>query len=232
MDDDSCTHLEFQTTFKKKDLTRFARYDTFIYDREDWKITKVTTVIIYSADVKTVDKSLKIGSLTYEPISIMMCDYDGNAIYNDLVAKLKSRQELTDIDMLNLIFLPLMKNDIARVELAQKTIDLADTIADEEKRKLCKASAVSFADAYLSKTEFNTILEAIKMSEALAEFLEKEMQEMSKKADKKADEKAELKIKEAEKEIAEKLIKKGLPLADIVDLTGLDIETVKKLQSK
>jgi len=234
MDDDSCTHLEFQSKFRKKDLTRFARYDTFIYDRDG---RKVTTIIIYSADVKKADTSLKIGSLTYEPINIMMINYDGNIIYKNLEAKLKSGRELTDNDILNLIFLPLMKTDMARAELAKKTIELANTITDEDKRKLCKASAMAFADAYLSKTEFKTIMEAVRMSGVLAELLEREINE-----------KAEVKAIEIAEEIAEeiankimrekavqkaiKLIKKGLPLDDIADLTELDVDTVKDLQAK
>ena len=222
LDDNKCAHIEFQTTFNKKVLPRFARYDTLIYERDG---REIITIIIYSSDVKKADASLKIGSLTYEPINIMMCDYDGNGIYKELELKLKSKQELTNTDMLNLIFLPLMKNDIARAELAEKTIELAKTIEDETKRKVCEASAVAFADAYLSREEFKKIWEAVRMNGTLAELVNEEVETERRKTAKETAEKT------AEK-IAENLLKKGYLLEEIAESTGLNIAKVKKLQKQ
>lgn len=214
LEDGKCVHFEFQTTFNKTVLPRFARYDTRIYDRDK---REITTIIVYSADVKKADASLRLGSLTYEPINIMMCEYDGDTVYKELEAKLQSKQELTNTDMLNLIFLPLMKNEIARAELAEKTVEMAKTIEDEAKRKLCEASAVAFADAYLSKEEFKKIWEAIRMNGALAELVNEEV---------------EIKVKETAEKMAIKMIEDNEPIEKIAKYTELDIAMIKKLQKR
>ena len=155
LEDDSYLHWEFQTRYNKDNLMRFADYDLRLYKRDE---RKIDTVIIYTAEVKKKPEGLNIGSLTYNPGVIMMADYNGNAIYAELDAKLKAGQELTDIDMINLIFLPLMSNDIPRKELAAKSIELAQTIPDTTKRNTCIAAAFAFANKYLSKDEAEKLL--------------------------------------------------------------------------
>ena len=69
---------------------------------------------IQKIDVKTKPKFLDMGTLSYNPDVILMADYDGNKTYIDL-------------DMLDLIFLPLMYHTIPRKELAAKKIDNRDS---------------------------------------------------------------------------------------------------------
>ncbi|MCL1792230.1 MAG: hypothetical protein FWG34_00010 [Oscillospiraceae bacterium] len=198
MEDDTYEHFEFQTSYSIRDLTRFSRYDSLLYDRDG---RKVQTVIIYSADVKTVDESLAIGSLTYTPTNVMMHKFNGNEIYSDLESKLKEKRELTDIDMLNLIFLPLMKNDIPKYELALKSVELAKTIGDRGKRETCIVSAIAFMGKYLNENQMNRIWGAVKMDNALGRLIQQEV----------------------DKEVKEERIKNAKSLLDI-----LNIETISK----
>jgi len=209
LEDGTYLHFEFQTVYNKYDLVRFAIYDLRLYERDK---RKIQTVIIYSSDVRKADDSLNIGSLIYSPSKVMMYEYDGNAIYMALEAKLKSGQELTDSDMLNLIFLPLMKNDIPKRDLAEKSIELAQTIPDKNKRDICVASAFAFSLKYLSDEDIKRILEVLRMvnlETALTILAEDKT------------------IK-----IAKKLLKKGLSLNDIADATELDMDTIKELQEQ
>ena len=206
LEDNTYLHFEFQTTYNRNDLIRFANYDLLLYQRDK---REIQTVVIYSSDVKTVAAELKVGSLVYAPDIVMMYDYDGNAIYAELEAKLKVGQELTDVDMLNLIFLPLMRNDIPKAELAEKSIELAKTIQDETKRNACIASTVAFMEKYLNAYEFNNILGVLKMTKI-----------------------ATLLIEDKVIEIAKKLLEQGLPLESISSATDLDIETLKSLQEQ
>jgi hypothetical protein len=188
-------------------LIRFAAYDLYLYKRDK---RKVQTVIIYSADVKKAADSLDIGVLVYAPLKVMMYGYDGNTIYKELETKLKAGHDLTDTDMLNLIFLPLMKNDIPKRELAEKSLRLAQTKQDKIKRDTCIASAFAFSLKYLNDDDITRILEVLKVAN-----LETVLTRV---------------ITDERIEIAVKAIKKGLSLEDIADLTGLDIETVEALQ--
>jgi hypothetical protein len=208
LEDGKYMHIEFQTSYKKADLIRFTRYNLRLYERDK---REIQTVIIYSSDVRKAADSLKIGSLTYTPTNVMMYEYDGNAIYANLEAKLKSGEDLTDTDMLNLIFLPLMRNDLPKKELAKKSIEMAQTIQDESKRDTCIASTVAFMSKYLNDDEITNILEVLKMTDIFTRLISERMTER-------------------EIEIAKKAIKKGISLEDIADLTGIDIDILEDLK--
>ena len=209
LEDDTYLHFEFQSSYSKKDLTRFAMYDLRLYERDN---RKIQTVIIYSSDVRKAADSLDIGSLVYAPAKVMMYDYDGNAIYADLEVKLRNGSDLTDTDMLNLILLPLMRNDISKTEFARKSIEMARTIKDKNRRDACVASAVAFMNKYLNDNEINNILEVLRMTDIFTRLITEE-------------------IIKREIEIAKRMIAKNEPIEKIADFTGLDIDTVKELQA-
>ena len=224
LEDDSYVHVEFQTAYSKEDLTRFAMYDLRLYERDK---RQVQTVIIYSSEVKTAVGELKVGSLTYAPDVVLMYEYDGNAIYEGLERKLKCGQELTDADMLNLIFLPLMRNEIARRELAEKTFELAQTIGERSKREACIAAAFAFSLKYMSDEEINEVLEVLRvinLDTAIEMLLGDTIEKLEKSV--------EDALYDNKMKIAKKLLKKGIPIEDIADSTGLDIETIKELQAQ
>ena len=165
--------------------------------------------VIYSSDVQNADVSLDTGTLNFNPQAVMFADYDGNAIYKELEEKLKSGQELSDIDLLNLIFLPLMKTDIPKDELAEKSIRMAQSIPDYNKRNTCIAAVFAFASKYLENEIVNKLLEVIKMSD-LATML----------------------IVDEREQIAKRLLKKDLSIEDIVELTDLDVDIIQRLKDE
>jgi predicted transposase YdaD len=211
--------------YKKDDLIKFAGYDVRLYER-DGRI--VNTVIIYTADVKEADTNLNIGSLSYNPNKVMMCDYDGDSIYKEINAKIKNGQELQDIDMLNLIFLPLMKNTTLRDELAVNSIKLAQAIPDTTKRNACIAAAFAFGSKYLKEDEIDKLLEVLKMTDLFTRFIE-EVEEAAAKAAAKA---AAETVANRNIEIAKKLLRRGLTVTDVAEDTELDKSTVIRLQAE
>jgi len=138
-----------------------------------------------------------------------MHKYDGNAIYTELEAKLKAKQELTDADILNLIFLPLMKSETPKYELAVQSIKLANTIPNRQKRNACIASAFAFTEKYLSEAEIKKILGVLKMTKAIDILIEDQMIELAKKM----------------------LVKKK-PMDEIIEFTNLDEEIIMELQKQ
>ena len=212
LEDNSYLHFEFQTGYNKNDLIRFAHYDLRLYERDR---RNIKTVIIYTADVKEVPATLKIGSLVYNPDKIMMVEYDGDAIYKELDSKIKAASVLTDVDMLKLIFLPLMRNTIPKNELAVNSIKLAQSIPDTTKRNACIAAAFAFAYRYLEENNLNKLLEVLKMTDLVTMLVEDAVK------DAKKDEKIG---------IAKKLLTRGISIEAIAEDTGLDKSTIKKLQ--
>ena len=216
LEDNTYLHFEFQSTHNKSDIIRFASYDLRLHERDN---RKVITVIIYPADIKEVESSLNIGSLSYNPYRIMMCEYDGNSIFKELETKIAKKQDLTDIDMINLIFIPLMKNDISKADLAIKSVELAKTIEDSSKRNACIASVFAFASKYLEEENINKLLEVIKMTD-LATLLVRDAVKESREEGKY--------VKSVE--IAKNLLRLKTPLEVIIQATGLDESTIANLQ--
>jgi hypothetical protein len=210
LEDGTYLHFEFQTTYNKKDLIRFAGYDLRLYERDG---RRIVTVIIYAAGVKQAETELNIGSLTYRPEIINMEDYDGDVIFAELAAKINAEAEITDVDMLNLVFLPLMRNTLNRDELAISTIKLAQTIPDRNKRNACIASAIAFVNRYMDEEGFEKIKEALKMFD-IVEMIVNEA------------------VDEEKIEIAKKALKGGSTIEFIKMITDLDESTVIRLKNE
>lgn len=174
LEDNSYLHFEFQTTYNKSDLTRFAYYDLRLFECDG---RNITTVIIYPSGVKKADTELNIGSLLYNPNKIMMIDYNGNAIYEELENKIRDGNILDDVDMLKLIFLPLMKTDMSRDVLTVNSIKLAQTIPDSIKRNACIAADFAFGSKYLTESDWEKIKEVIKMTDLATMLIEDAIQD-------------------------------------------------------
>ena len=208
--DDTYLHYEFVTRYRAADLPRFARYDIRLFER-DGRI--VRTVIIYTADVKTARTELNIGSLRYNPDKIMMREYDGDAIFAELSAKITAGEALTDADMLNLTFLPLMRVSKPRDELAAESIKLAQSIPDDTKRNTCIAAAFAFASKYLDKNQLQKLLEAIKMTDLATMLIEEALDKR-------------------DIEIARNFMREGVDIATVATATGLDESTIEHIKSE
>jgi len=214
LEDDTYLHLEFQTTYNKDDLIRFAAYDLRLYARDG---RRIITVVVYTADVEAADVELDIGSMVYRPGKVMMVDYDGNKIYRDLRKKIKAGLDLTDEDMLNLIFLPLMKHTIPRDELAKNSIKLANTIPDKTKRDVCLAAVFAFASKYLNESEMEGLKEVVRMTDLVDMIVEEAVEEA---------------IEDREIELARDMLRDNEPIEKIVRYVRLDEGTIVRLKDE
>jgi len=172
----------------------------------------------------------------------MMYDYDGNAVYKTLETKLKSGDDITDNDMLNLIFLPLMKWDkkgLSKIALTKQSIEMAQTIPDRRKRDICTAAAFMFSQKYLSETDLNQILEVLKMTDLATLLIEDAVKENTIKVEKETTEKVTVKVekevtakveKETKTEMAKKMLQKNKPVDEIIEFTGLTTKEINKLK--
>jgi hypothetical protein len=217
--DNSYLHFAFVTGRKHKNsMKKCAGYDLRLYERDG---RKIQTVLIYTSDVKRKPKGLKIGSLEYNPNIILMGEYDGNAIFAELEAKINSKQELTDVDLLNLVLLPLMKHTMPRRELAENTIKLAQKIPDETKRDACIAAAYAFTSKHLEEADRLKLLEVLRMCDVLERYLDGRIEEGIK-----------VKLNEKATEFAKNLLRDKCTLDFTSRHTGLDMKVVKRLKSE
>ncbi|MCL1843204.1 MAG: hypothetical protein FWF79_05280 [Defluviitaleaceae bacterium] len=215
LEDNSYLHFAFVTGRRHKNaMQKCAGYDLRLYERDG---RLIQTVLIYTAEVKRKPKGLKIGSLEYNPNIILMGNYDGNTIFSELEAKLISGQELTDVDLLNLVLLPLMKHTMPRRELAENTIRLAQKIPNETKRDACIAAAYAFTSKHLNEADRLKLLEVLRMCDVLERYVDGRIDE---------------KVNEKANEIAKNQLRDKFPLDMVIRHTGLDMKTVKRLKAE
>ncbi len=210
LEDDTYLHFEFQSTYNKKDLIRFAGYDLRLYERDG---RRVMTVIIYTANAGHVADGINIGSLVYSPQRVMMKEYDGDTIYRGLVDKIEAGQDIMNNDMLNLLFLPLMRNTIDSGELAVKSVQLAQQIPDTTKRNAIIAAAFALASKYLDENEMNKLAEAIEMTDLATIVIERA-------------------VSKDRADIAKKMLRRGISADAVAEDTGLDEATIRELQAE
>ena len=145
----------------------------------------------------------------------MLGDYDGNAMYAELEAKLRAGGELSDAEMLNLILLPLMKSDRAKYEIAESTMKLTEQIEDETKRDICIASTFAFMEKYLNKDELKKIWEVIKVTKVATMLIEEGIEQGIEIGSEKTAEKT-----------AENMLKKNkYTIEEIAEATELSVES-------
>lgn len=210
LEDNTYLHLEFQTAYNKNDLIRFCIYDLKLFERDN---RKINTVIIYSSNSEKIKNNLNIGVTIYSPQVIKMKDYDGDCIYNEIKSKIDNKIKLNELDILNLLFIPLMSSKQSKSDLAIKSIKLAKNIKDKDKQNMCIGSIFAFAYRYLNEIEINDILEVLRMTD-LGSMLIKEG------------------IEQEKREIVKKALKEGATIEFVQKITGLDIETIKVLQKE
>lgn len=67
----------------------------------------VNTAVIYSGRIESAPELLEKGSLCYRVTNVFLKSMDGDAEYNRIKTLLEQGQELEEVDLLKLIFLPL-----------------------------------------------------------------------------------------------------------------------------
>ena len=131
LEDGTLLHIEFQSTYSKNDIIRFAIYDILLYERHG---RLIKTVIIYSSDVMGVSADLDTGSLIFNPQVVLFADYDGNVICKELETKLSAGDEVLKklLEVINMGDLWTMLYERAikenKIEIAKKALKEGSTV--------------------------------------------------------------------------------------------------------
>nr|WP_061312724.1 hypothetical protein [Clostridium botulinum] len=98
MEDDTYIHFEFQTTNKGvTDLRRFRTYESLL-NMQTGK--DVVTYVVYSGDIKNPLSGYESGINSYRVNVISMANKDRDKIFNDIIDKMKSGEELSKQDII------------------------------------------------------------------------------------------------------------------------------------
>ena len=223
LENNTYLHLEFQTTVSMENLYRFALYDARIINKDK---LDVNTAVIYSGKIETAPEGFRKGSLSYNVTNVYMKGFNGDKEYKKLQKKILKSKPLDDIDLLKLIFLPLMKSEISENEMAIKAAELAKNILGDVKTFVIGA-IIAITDKFMSEDYRKKLLEVLKMTHIEQMIREKGREEGLEEGREEGREEGE---NNKAIEIAKVAIKEGFNVDIVVKLTGLTKEVVLQLQ--
>lgn len=225
LEDGSILMLEYESNSKfVENHLKYIRYVHRIsqrYFQKENNIKKVRIVVIYTSDVTKVKEKLDLGDLQIVSKSVLLSEYNGDAILEKIVNKIRAGEQLTHEELFKFSILPLMHSVRERDELIHDSIELAKQIENEQQQVQVIAGILTSTDKFIDDEYARKVKEWLKMTKVGRAF-EEEKQEAVKKAE-----------KEAEKKQAKRIAKSLLDILSpelIAEKTGLEIEEVEKLK--
>ena len=211
LEDDTLLHLEFQTTVPEDLLRRIAYYGARIVERHNMD---VNTAVIYSGRIESAPELLEKGSLCYRVTNVFLESMDGDAEYNRIKTLLEKGQELEEVDLLKLIFLPLMKSQQPEAEMTIKAAQLAKS-ANSKLTDFVIGSIIAITDKFLPEDYKLKLLEVLSMTQ-IEEWIREEGKLLGK---------AEGKHEDARNALIE-----GIEPTIVSKITGLPLITIWKIK--
>ncbi|KYH34832.1 hypothetical protein CLTEP_11470 [Clostridium tepidiprofundi DSM 19306] len=170
LDDGSFIHFEFQTTKNRQDLSRFLAYDAVLHYKEN---RHVNTIVVYSSGIKNAKTSIDLGSIKYSVQAFYMDRIDGDEQYEHLKNKIDQGEALTRLDLLALVFLPIMHSEKDKNERIIESIKLAKEIKDKENQMNSLALLYAFSEKFIDDKNIDKVKEVFRMTE-LGKLLKEE----------------------------------------------------------
>ena len=206
-DDDSFLHFEFQSEYKRKDLSRFMISDAILHFNTG---KPVKTIVVYSADAKETITTLDVGSIQYNVEAFYMSTLDGDKTYAEIKSKVDAGEPLTKQDLMSIVFLPMMKNSVDKITRFEQAISLSKEIPFVNEQAQIQAMIQLLAEKFVKDPEMLQKLKELINMGVIAEMI--------------ANDKAI--------DIAKNMLRKGSTVEFVSETTGLDEPTVLNLQSE
>ncbi|WP_252246914.1 hypothetical protein [Clostridium sp. ZBS4] len=220
MEDDTYIHFEFQTTNKGvTDLRRFRTYEALL-NMQTGK--DVVTYVVYSGDIKNPLSGYESGINSYRVNAISMANKDGDKIFNDIIDKMKSGEELSKQDIIALTFTPIMGGELSKGDKIVNTIRVVKDI-NKDYRYDVESILYAFANKFLSGKDLEKVREEIKMTELGKSLIEEGMEKGKSEGIIEGENKKTI-------EIVKNAIKQGLDNIIISNLTGLSNEEIEAIR--
>jgi len=222
LEDNSILLLEYESNNRiTENMYKYIDYVLRISKRyydENKSIKKVNVAVIYASNVKEAEDNFNTGSVSIIVKSIFMKNYDGDIIYKEVEQKIKDGLRLQDVDLMNLILLPLMKSKKDKHELIKDTIELAKEVEDEKNQYFIIAGVLTSTDKFIDEEYANMVRSWLKMTK-VEKIFEKEKEEAMNQAE-----------KGKAIEIAKNMLLDNEDIEKITRYTKLSIEEINKLK--
>jgi hypothetical protein len=136
LEDDSLLLVDYESTYKREKFVEYLLYVALVlgdYLRQKGEICTIHVVIIYTADMATAPKTLDTGAVRMEVEQVFLSQFDGDAIFAELLWKVETCEALTDEDLIRFSLLPLTEPKPSKKQpMIEKTVELAKCVTNEE----------------------------------------------------------------------------------------------------
>lgn len=219
MDDETYSHFEFQTTDKRLiDLARFNVYDAVLYNQTQ---KQVYTYVIYSGDITNPLSGYSNGFSDYKVKVICMADQDADKILTDIENKLEAGITLSDKEILDLIFIPIMGGTLTKEDKIVRALTISNNYSFEKKEDI-QSMLYTFALKFLDSSQLGKVKEVIMMTDLGRMIKEEGIKEGVEKG-----------IEKAKLDIArELLLEKVFTNERIAKISKLSLEKVEELEKE
>jgi len=173
-DDGEYLHFEFQTTKKKEDVPRFLYYDASLYYKSE---KKITTVVVYSSDIKDVVTNLDCGSIKYNIRPFYISDFDGDSKLENIKQKVENNIELTEQEIMTLSFIPLMTTRKSKSDITLESLEVAKNINNNKEKNNCLMLLYALFDKFGDEFSKKKFKEAVSMTDVGKMIYEEGMEE-------------------------------------------------------
>lgn len=186
--DGSLLHIEFQSTYDKWDVVRFAQYHLHFYNTHKKELEKldlkekIKTVVIYTKKVEgsSINKTIDTGSLNFNMETIFVKSLPGDEIFDKIKKKIEKNPNvsLSTKEEQQLIYNPYMTQ---RSSIAERTVEIAtllSTLKNDETKFRLVGTLATLTKKHLDKDSLNKIWEVFKMGAVFDKFQEQEREEM------------------------------------------------------
>ena len=148
-----------------------------LYFNSDKKMYNITMAVIYTGDIKEAPGQMTIDSLQISINQVFLSNFNTDALFNGLNAKVEAGEALSDEDIIKFIFLPLTESrKKKKQDLIEKTIDLAKKISDEQNQVFIIAGILVATDKFINKEYSNSIKEWVRMTKVARLFEEEKIE--------------------------------------------------------
>lgn len=151
-------HFEFQTSVKREDMSRFLYYDASLYYKSR---KKITTIVVYSSEIRDVITKLDCGTIKYNVNSFYMSSFDGDSKLQNIKYKVDNNIELTEQDIMTLSFIPLMSSEKSKSQITLESIEVAKNINNNNEKNNCLMLLYALFDKFgddVSKKRFKEVV--------------------------------------------------------------------------
>ena len=216
--------LEYESTSSWLDFLKYSKYVIHTIERlheEGIQIAKVVIVVIYTGDMQSAPAKYDVGGLCLQARQVFLSKFDTDEIYSGLKAKIEADERLTDEDVLRFIILPLTQPDKKRKQgLIENTVELAKQVKDDTQQAFILAGLLTATNKFIDQ-EYSKMIRSWLAMTKVARIFEEEKIEAVNAA-----------LKSERIAMATNLLKLRMPFETIAEVSTLDLEEVKQLNTE